>query len=88
MSYNFGVIPMDEDDRQMINDEQAWMEFSKKLDDTQKTLIGLSGDCLYISQQVGDEHLEDAVCQLRDYLLEDVKSIIKTLQGICDERPR
>ena len=85
MSCNLGVIPMDEDDRQMVN--QAWEEFQKEKNSICNKLTALSGDCLYLAKQVADDHLEDAVAEIRDYLLNDAKHIIKSLERLSDERP-
>lgn len=87
MSYNFGIIPMDEDDRQMVNDEQAWEEFQKAKNSICTELTTLSGDCLHHAKQVADDHLEDAVAEIRDYLVKDAKRIIKSLERLADERP-
>ena len=87
MSCNLGVIPMDEDDRQVVNDEQAWEEFKKAKNSICNELTTLSGDCLHHAKQVADDHLEDAVAEIRDYLVKDAKRIIKSLERLADERP-
>ena len=87
MSYRFEVIPMDEDDRQSANDEQAWMEFQKAKNDINNQLCALSGDCMQTTKLVEDDHLEDAVASLRDYLLKEVKKVIQSIERLTDERP-
>jgi hypothetical protein len=87
MSCNSGVIPMDEEDRQMIDQEIRWIEFQKAKNSICNELTTLSGDCLHHAKQVADDYLEDAVAEIRDHLLNDVKRIIKSLEGLADERP-
>ena len=87
MSSNSRVIPMDEDDQQLINNEQAWMEYQKVVNQISNELTVLSGDCLHHAKQVQEDYLEDAIAEIRDHLVKDTKRIVKSLERMCDERP-